>query len=125
MLFAFIPISAGHEEKRKRFIQPDELPIFFRALAEEQNATIRDYIWLSLFTGARRSNVQAMGWTEINFKRAVWTIPRTKNEDEHTITLTEAALVILKRRKKSAQCEWVFPGRGKTGHLQEPKTCWK
>ena len=33
---------------------------------------MRDYVKLSLFTGARRSNVQSMKWSDINLDRAEW-----------------------------------------------------
>jgi integrase len=117
-------VRAFPEIQRKRFIQPDELPAFFKALAEEENETIRDYVFVSLVTGARRGNVQAMRWDEINMERATWTIPRTKNDESLTLALTNAALAILERRKASSLSEWVFPGRGISGHLQEPKAAW-
>src|SRR5271157_1226857 len=68
-------IRANKEIKRERFLLPEELPQFFRALDAEPNKDIRDYIYLSLFTGGRRSNVAAMSWPQINFNRAVWSIP--------------------------------------------------
>lgn len=37
-------IKKFRESKRERFLHPDELPQFFKALAEESNETIRDYI---------------------------------------------------------------------------------
>ena len=67
------------EKSRDRFLHPDELPRFFEALAEEQNDTIRDYVYVSLFTGARKSNVLEMRWKEINFERREWAVPETKN----------------------------------------------
>jgi hypothetical protein len=48
------------EKSRDRFLQPDELPRFFKALDEEFNSDIQDYIYLSLFTGARKSNLLSM-----------------------------------------------------------------
>ncbi len=118
-------VRAFPEKKRKRFLQPDELPLFFKSLAEEENETVRDYILMSLVTGARRGNVQAMRWEEINFERATWVIPRTKNGEEVTVPLTEPALGILERRQAKSKGEWVFPGSGESGHLMEPKTAWK
>ena len=118
-------VPAFPEKKRERFLQPEELPAFFKALAEEQNETIRDYILISLFTGARRANVQEMQWSEINFEHATWRIPLTKHGDPETVTLSPEALGILERRKASAVRQWVFPGTGKSGHLVEPKTAWK
>ena len=55
------------EKSRDRFLQTDELPRFLQAVADEPNDTIRDYILMSLFTGARKANVLAMRWIEINF----------------------------------------------------------
>jgi integrase len=112
------------ETKRDRFLQSDELPSFFRALAEETNDTLRDYFLISLLTGARRSNVQEMQWKQIHFDRAEWRIPTTKNGDPQTVTLTPEVIEILNERRN---CDplWVFPGTGITGHLVEPKKAWK
>jgi integrase len=118
-------IKAFPEQKRKRFLQPDELPYFFKALSEEDNEIIRDYILFSLVTGARRGNVQAARWEEINLDRGVWVIPRTKNDESVTVPLTDAALSVLERRKEQAKgSPWVFPGNGESGHLMEPKAGW-
>ena len=48
------------EKSRDRFLHPDELPQFFESLNAEENDNIRDYVYISLFTGARKSNVLAM-----------------------------------------------------------------
>jgi integrase len=114
------------ERKRDRFLQRQELPAFFEALKIELNETMRDCFLLALFTGARRSNVQAMRWSEINFHAATWAIPETKNGESVTVQLSAEALSILENRRNSPKrSEWVFPGRGATGHLVEPKTAWK
>jgi integrase len=111
------------ETKRDRFLQADELPAFFKALAEETNDTLRDYFLVALLTGARRSNVQEMQWSQIHFDRAEWRIPTTKNGDPQIITLTREAVEILRDR---AGCDerWVFPGQGASGHLVEPRKGW-
>lgn len=113
------------ETKRERFLQADELPAFFAALAEEGNETLRDYFLISLLTGARRSNVQEMQWKQINFDRAEWRIPTTKNGEPQTVTLTPEAIEILRNRKTDNVAPWVFPGIGSTGHIVEPKKAWK
>src|SRR5215831_12269966 len=69
-------ITAFHEEKRERFLDAEELKAFFDALKQELNVTIRDYILLSLLTGARRRNVQSMRWDEID--QDTWIIPSEK-----------------------------------------------
>ena len=120
-------IKKFKEKSRDRFIQSDELPKFFKALSEETSIIVRDYILLSLLTGARRSNVLAMRWDEINFDRATWTIPLTKNGESHTIPLVSTAIDVLKTRQENNidNSPWVFPGAGISGHLVETKKPWK
>ncbi len=86
---------------------------------------MRDYVKLSLFTGARRSNVQSMKWSDINLDRAEWRIEKTKNGKPQTVTLSVEAIEILRRRQVNAELSlFVFPGRGESGHLMEPKAGW-
>ncbi|EIC19840.1 tyrosine-type recombinase/integrase [Thiorhodovibrio frisius] len=117
-------IKRFREKSRERFLQPDELPRFFQALAKEPNITIRDYVLLSLLTGARKSNILEMRWSEVNLERSTWFIPDTKNGTSQTVPLVPEAAELLQVRKESAESEWVFPGAGKTGHLVEPKKAW-
>jgi integrase len=118
-------IKLNKEKSRERFIQGDELPRFFQALADEQNDTMRDYFLISLLTGARRANVLAMRWADVNLDRAEWSIKETKNGTPHTVTLSPEVVDILHNRKPSDDSVFVFPGYGKTGHLMEPKKGWK
>lgn len=90
-----IGIKRNKENSRDRFIQGDELPRFFQALSEEPNETIRDYVLLSLLTGARRSNVLSMKWSDINFDRAEWRIKETKNGTPQTVALSSEAIEVL------------------------------
>lgn len=119
-------IKKFKEKSRDRFLHPDELPRFFESLEAEPNATIKDYIYISLFTGARKSNVLSMKWEDINFERCEWLIPETKNGESLRVHLTEKVTDTLKnRRQSSPNSKWVFESIGKTGHLVEPKSGWK
>jgi integrase len=117
-------IRRNAERKRDRFLQAAELPRFFKALNAEPNDTLRDYFLVSLLTGARRANVLAMKWREIDFDRTEWRIPRTKNNEPQTVPLMPEAAAILKRRQEGSASAFVFPGPGETGHLVEPKSGW-
>jgi len=120
-------VKAFREHKRERFLQGEELPAFFQSLAQEPNNVMRDYILVSLLTGARRANVQAMRWDEIVWDRAAWIIPAEKSKIDEPIhvALTAVVLRILKERKAHSKCVWVFPGSGRTGHLVSPKGAWR
>lgn len=116
-------IKKYRERSRERFLQPDELPRFFESLAAETNTVIRDYILMSLLTGARRENVLSMRWDQISLERKEWRIPRTKNGDPQTIPLTKEAMKVLKQCRNN-DSDYVFPGSSKTGHLTEPRKGW-
>ncbi len=114
------------EKSRDRFLHPDELPHFFESLDLEENDSIREYIYVSLLTGVRKSNVLAMRWEDIYFERREWLIPETKNGDSLRVHLIEKVIDILKgRAERYPRREWVFEGKGTTGHLVEPKSGWK
>jgi integrase len=119
-------ITPFPEESRIRILQPDEFTRFFKALDEEPDEIIRDFIAISLLTGTRKANVLSMSWTDINIKGATWTIPgaESKNGQPHTIALTKQEIEILERRSKGSKSDFVFPGHGVTGHLVEPKRAW-
>lgn len=67
-----------------------------------------------------------MQWSEINFVDSTWRIPLTKNRIPQNVPLVKPAMDILNARRKtiSENEPFVFPGKGKTGHLVEPKKTW-
>jgi len=73
-------IQPFEERESQRFLDAEELSLFFRALAEEKNETIRDYILLSLLTGGPQSNLLEMQRSEIKRARALWEIPAEKSK---------------------------------------------
>ncbi len=109
---------------RERFMQKDEIPRFFAAVAQEPNSDIRDFVLLDLLTGARKGNVLSMRWSDINLERAEWRIPDTKNGEPLTVPLMPEAIQILQSRKPKRPAEFVFPGNGKSGHKQDPRKGW-
>jgi integrase len=117
------------QKSRTRILQENEMPKLFAALAQEPNHTIRDYILMSLLTGARKSNVLAMAWQDIHISRCKtqgeWLIPQTKNGEPHTIPLVQQSIELLQQRKKVSHSPFVFAGRGKTGHLTSPNKGWQ
>ena len=89
----------------------------------EPSETIRDFIYISLLTGARKSNVMAMAWADIDLDAATWTIPDTKSGQPVTLPLVPDAVRILASRPHNSQ--HVFPSRIGTGHLVSPQKAWR
>ncbi|MDA8093092.1 MAG: tyrosine-type recombinase/integrase [Betaproteobacteria bacterium] len=119
-------IKKFKENPRARFLQRDELPRFFSALAMEPNDVIRRFFLIALFTGARKGNVLTMRWDCLDVSTGTWIIPgsQSKNGAPLKVVLAPEALEVLKECKISHSSEWVFPGNGNKGHLVEPKKAW-
>lgn len=109
---------------RERFLHGDELARFFEAVADEPNESIRDYVLMSLLTGARKANVLAMRWEHVDLNRGTWFLPDTKNDTSQTIPLTTQAKATLEERSKNKAGDFVFAGDGVTGHMTSPKRAW-
>ena len=65
-------IKKFREKSRDRFLQPDEIQRLVKVLNESSNELIRDYVYISLLTGARTSNVLEMQWSDIDFTNTKW-----------------------------------------------------
>lgn len=116
-------IKKFKEIKRDRFLQPNEAKDFFESLKLEENIIIRNYFYMALFTGARKTNVLEMRWEQIDMKSALWRIPDTKNGEPVVVPLISYAMELLRSMPRIS--EWVFPNsKSKSGHIEDPKKAW-
>jgi integrase len=121
-----VGIMLFHEAKRRRFLEPDELPRFFAALKKKETSTdLRDFVNLSLWTGARRNDILSMRWQDISLDDNRWLVPDPKNREPYEIALVPEAIAILRDRGRHSESAWVFPSRGKSGHIVDLKGAWK
>jgi integrase len=113
------------EETRDRYLTPDEVPRFFAALGEVPDPAVRDFLWLALLTGARKSNVLGMRWDQLTVE-GVWRIPSTKSGKVVLLPLVDTAQNILRARREAAgNSPWVFPARTISGHLGSVNKPWR
>ena len=85
-----------------------------------------------LLTGARRTEVLAATWSQIDLENGVWLKPssHTKQKKEHRVPLSAPAMALLVeiRGRVDAACPFVFPSDvmadGEFRHLVEVKKCW-
>jgi len=101
------------ETARERFLTAEELKRFFAAVDGLKSTAHADLFRLLIFTGARRGNVMSMRWDELSLSDGRWTIPASKAKSKRTMSvpLSSDALEILKRRQKTSNGPWVFPGK--------------
>lgn len=124
-------ITKFNERSRDRFMTGEEIPRFMTALDKVPHQDFKDFILLSLYTGARRANVLAMRWVDLNLDLGIWTIPGevSKNSNTLTVPLTSAVRTLLTRRKSekfdAGDSPYVFPAKSATGYMSPPTKRWK
>ncbi|WP_371222143.1 tyrosine-type recombinase/integrase [Orientia tsutsugamushi] len=112
-------------QARERRLSYDEMGRFLHVLCGEATPLIRDFALLALYTGARKTNVLEMEWDNIDFKRKIWHIPKTKNGKAQNIPLTDEAMEILQARKSISTSKWVLQSAtSESGHLEHPNNSW-
>jgi integrase len=121
------------EHSRRRYLSADELARLTKALAEHPDKQTADVIRLLLLTGARRGEVLAMRWADIDLTGGTWSKPAssTKQKEAHEVPLSAPARQLLSEireqqtAKRHVVGEYVFPGSGGTGHVIEIKRAWR
>ncbi|WP_448176822.1 tyrosine-type recombinase/integrase [Pseudomonas putida] len=115
-------IQKNPAPSRDRFAQAKELPYLLAAFADSSKA---DFFFLLLLTGARRSNLQAMAWSDLDLDSGIWRIESTKNGTPQNVTLSPEAVATLRARESTRSASsFVFPSNSKAGHIVEPKKAW-
>jgi integrase len=90
-------LLAGHRPPRtvaarERILTADEIRQLWAA-----KGVIADIARLALLTAQRRSSIESMRWSDLDLKRAVWTIPgdRMKSGRIHEVPLSSRVVAIL------------------------------
>lgn len=113
------------EVSRERFVKPDELPRLWKAMGDEPNPYVRIAFLVGLLTGARRNEVLAMRWADIDMAQGLWTIPTTKAGRSHVLPLPRPALEALIGLPRLEGNPFVFCGRWGRSHLVNVSKPWK
>ena len=107
------------ERSRDRILSDFELALVWQA-CERIGYPFGPLFKLLIITGQRREEVGGLRWSEIDFGRQIWTLPkeRTKNGREHVVALSPAACDLLARLPRIADAHrsstFVFTTNGAT-----------
>jgi integrase len=125
-------------------LQREQLHVWFKKVGSIKNPVISTYLQMALLTGARREEIAALKWTDIDFQ---WNTIRMhdKVDGERTIPLTAYVSELLSKLKRINDTpppkdrilngkrvendltswkppKWVFASKtAKSGRLQEPR----
>src|SRR5207245_1085696 len=101
------------ERPRDRVLSHKELADCWHA-AHLEGLPFEQAIKLLILTGQRRGEVASMRWSELDFERALWTLPagRTKNTKPHLVPLVSAAIDILRSLPRFLGSDFVFTTTG-------------
>ncbi|APF02921.1 site-specific integrase [Legionella pneumophila] len=128
--------AATANRPRDRVLSLDELRRVWLALDQASDTTsiskqssttsivIATAIKLLILTGARRGEVAAMRWDELNLRDGAWSLPaeKTKNRQSHTIYLSSLAVELIQKLAPiSGAHPFVFYGgrSSSKGHIHE------
>ena len=118
-------ITRFREEKRERFITPQELPRLAEAIDNEPNLFARYALWMFLFTGLRKSELLGAQWNQIDWDAEELTIEDTKNGRPLHLPLSSAAIQVLRQVPRDADNPFIFPGREDGQHLVNIDKAWR
>jgi integrase len=117
-----VSVERNSESKRKRYLSGDELGRLTAALAAHPNRQAADILRMLLLTGSRFGEIAGMRWDAV--VDGVWTKPAstTKTKVDHTVPLSAPARQLLAEIPHTS--EYVFPGKGRTGHVVQIDQSW-
>ena len=89
-----------------------QVPDFIARVKQTQGLAARA-LELVILTAARTSEALNATWSEIDFDRALWAVPkeRMKSGEEHIVPLSAATLRILRELRENGSSEHVFVNR--------------
>lgn len=114
------------ERKCDRYLTADEISRLGSALsASNASPFAKTIIRILLLTGARKGEIEALRWREVDFERGLLRLEDSKT-GEKTIPVTQAVLDLLKAVPKPCSSVYVFPSlRTKGAYYRGTKRVWE
>jgi integrase len=120
-------VRRNREPGRRRYLTADELVRLTKVLAEHRDQQAAAMVRLLLLTGARRGEILAMRWADIDLTEGTWSKPpsSTKQREHHQVPLSAPARQLLADIQGDDDAgPWVFPGR-QGNHRTDLKYAWR
>ncbi|MBD5627669.1 MAG: site-specific integrase [Desulfovibrio sp.] len=106
----------------ERYLSRSEAEYLMRALKKSPELHARA-LRLLLLTGARKSEILKARWENVDLDRRILVVPLSKSGKTRHITLSEAAVSIIRSLPKG-ESPWLFPGQAKDKPLSDLYVFW-
>ncbi|MBW1688851.1 MAG: site-specific integrase [Deltaproteobacteria bacterium] len=113
------------EQSRDRWLSREEVAGLFAALKQEPDVYVRAFFVLSLLTGARKSELLHLQWSDVDLEVGLLHIRSTKAGRTHHIPLSQPARDLLKLLPREASNLHVFVGAKPGRALVNVSKPWK
>jgi integrase len=120
-------IEFNPEKARDELLRPDELPAITTAIEQEPDPWVRGYLWLLLLTGARKTELLKLRWSDVRIDQGEIVLRDTKNHSDFALKVAGAAVDVLRNIPRLSGTDFVFPNRrsdGTRGHMVGPRAPW-
>jgi integrase len=112
-----------YDNKRTCLLTPAEVERLLAACERSANPLLKSIVQLLLATAARKSELLHAKWEHIDFDRAEWLIPLTKNGHARRVPLSKVALAVLEVMPRHSEYILANPVTGKP--FDNIKRAWK
>jgi integrase len=108
------PVSDINRKKeprgRTRFLSDEERTALLDACAKSEWPALQALVLLAITTGARKGELIALKWIDVDVKKGRALVRETKNDEQRTLPLAGKALEALRELKlqNSSRSEWLF-----------------
>lgn len=118
-------VKRYREEKRERYLTPDELARLGKVLNEAKDEPEAVHcIRLLLLTGCRLSEIQTLKWRYVDYRNGVLRLPDSKTGAK-LVPIGKAVLETLKAIPKIDGNPYVITGRKEGQHLTDIQKPWR
>lgn len=123
--WGFVPENAANpargidkfkEQKRDRWVTPEELPRLAAAITHDPNVYVRAGLWLYLLTGVRKTELLKARWDDVDFVRRQLRLGETKAGRTHYVPLSPPALTLLRMLPRQEGNPYLLPSMKAPGH---------
>lgn len=114
-----------YDNKRTCLLSPEQVERLLAECAKSENTMLKPIVQFALATAARKREILDARFEHINFDRAEWLIPQTKNGHPRTVPLSAAAMATVETLPGGEGGEWLFANPATRKPYNTIKRAWK